>query len=310
MLQFIVFILSFIGILYGAGLIIASVDQFARKLRISAFSLSFFVLGLLTSIPEFSVGITSISENKPEVFVGNLIGGIPVIFFLIIPLLAIFGKSISLRHTLTTKHLLFTLAVILLPSATVLDGKVTLFEGMSMITAYIVLFIVIELRQGILDTRSNQILELKRYSFIDILKVFGGIALVFISSHFIVENTLYLATLFNVTPFYISILFLALGTNLPELSLAVRSVVSGNKDVAFGDYLGSASANTFFFGLFTLISGGEVLVISNFFYTFIILTTGLSLLYYFAKMKQAITRNDAYILLVLYILFLSIEQFL
>lgn len=304
------FILSFVGIWFGAGLIVNSVDHFARRLRISAFTVSFFVLGILTSIPEFSVGLTALSENKPEVFVGNLIGGIPVIFFLIIPLLAILGHSINLRHSLKSSHLLLSLSVVILPTVAALDGKITMVEGVVMILAYIVLFIVIEIRKGVLDNEENQMLSLKRYSFKDLLIILFGVGLVFISSHTIVENTLYFADILDVSPFYISILFLSLGTNLPELSIALRSVFSGNKDVAFGDYIGSAAANTFLFGIFTLLSGGEVLSVSNFSYTFIILLVGLTFIYYVARTKRRITSRDAYLLLILYAIFLGAEQFI
>lgn len=309
-MSLLLYLASFIGIWYGAGLIVNSVDHFARRLRISAFSLSFFILGILTSIPEFSVGITALSEKKPEVFVGNLIGGIPVIFFFIIPLLAIFGRTIRLKHSFKSSHLLLSLLVVILPTITVLDGRITSLEGMILITAYIVLFFIIEMKKGIFDTDEHEVLELKRYSFIDILKILFGVALVFISSHFIVEKTLYFASVLNVSAFYISILFLSLGTNLPELSIAVRSVLSGNKDVAFGDYIGSAAANTFLFGFFTLLSGGEVVSVDNFFSTFLILLIGLIYIYYIARTKQEITRKDAYFLLVLYIIFVVVEQFL
>ena len=60
------YLLSFVFIWFGAGLIVSSVDAFARKLRISSFALSFFVLGILTSLPEISVGINSILRNETE----------------------------------------------------------------------------------------------------------------------------------------------------------------------------------------------------------------------------------------------------
>lgn len=309
-LSLFLFIVSFIGIWAGAGMIIASADRFAKKLRLSAFSLSFFVLGILTSIPEFSVGMTAIAENKPDIFVGNLIGGIPVIFFLIIPLLAIFGNSINLNHAMTRRHMIVTFAVILFPTMTLLDGKVTTVEGIIAVLLYAVLFIIIEREKGVFDTGHSNVLNLKKYSLLDIMKVLLGVGLVFISSHFIVEGTLNFATVLQVSPFYVSILFLAIGTNLPELSLAVRSVLSGNKDVAFGDYMGSASANTFFFGLFTLLHGGEVIAISNFYMTFIILFLGLVIFYHLTREKNAISRNDAFFLLIVYIVFIAVEHML
>ena len=69
------FFLSFFVVWWGAGLIIDAVGRISRKINLSSFAVSFFVLGLMTSIPELSVGINSVINRDPEIFVGNLLGG-------------------------------------------------------------------------------------------------------------------------------------------------------------------------------------------------------------------------------------------
>ena len=73
-LQLFFYIFSFLLIWFVAGLIVTSVDRLAHKLNLSSFAVSFFLLGILTSVPEISVGINSLIDKKPEIFVGNLIG--------------------------------------------------------------------------------------------------------------------------------------------------------------------------------------------------------------------------------------------
>ncbi|KXK10424.1 MAG: putative calcium/sodium:proton antiporter [Microgenomates bacterium OLB23] len=99
----VIYIISFIAIWYGAGLIIASITKFSTRLKLSPFTFSFVFLGILTSIPEFSVGLQAVVNGDPEIFVGNLLGGVVALFLLVIPLLAIFGKGISLKHELNKK---------------------------------------------------------------------------------------------------------------------------------------------------------------------------------------------------------------
>lgn len=297
---------AFFLIWLGAGLIVSSADRFSKKLKLSSFALSFFVLGLLTSIPEFAVGLTSISQHDPEIFVGNLLGGIPVIFLLIIPLLAIFGNGIKLHHQLEGKSLIFTLFVIALPSFLVIDKKVTNPEGLLLIILYFLLFYVIEKKKGLLDKIHTHVLEKKDYSYKDILKVLLGIIVVFLASQIIVDKTLYFSEIFKISPFYISIIILSIGTNLPELSLAVRSVISGKKDIAFGDYIGSAAGNTLLFGIFTIINEGEVLTANNFLNPFIFISIGLGLFYYFAR-TNFISRKAGIIMIIFYILFAFLE---
>ncbi len=301
------YLISFAAIWWGAGLIIQSVDKIAHRLKLSSFAISFFVLGLLTSIPETAVSIQAVSEHNPEIFVGTLLGGVLVIFCFVIPILAILGKGIKINHDLDKKTLLLALAVMATPSFLVIDHRVTNLEGLIMLVVYSVLFYVIQKRHGIFDSEKAEVLQIKAYSFLDLLKVILGIAVVFVSSSYIVDQTIIFSQILNISTFYISILALSLGTNLPELSLAVRAILAGKKDIAFGDYLGSASANTLLFGFFTLIYDGEVLTTNSFLITFGFIVFGLALFYYFSQSKKDISIKEGIGLLVVYVLFVLYE---
>lgn len=301
------YVLAFFVIWFGAGLIIRSIDTIARRLKLSTFAISFFVLGILTSIPEIALGFTSITDNQPEIFVGNLLGGVIVIFLLIIPILAILGKGVKVNHGLSRRNLILTLIVTAVPSILVLDKKVTNIEGLIMILLYVMLFYLIQQKQGILDKAESKVLSIKAYSFLDILKVICGIGLVFVSSNYIVHQTIEFSSIFNIPTFYISLVILSFGTNLPELSLAVRSIISGKNDIAFGDYLGSAAANTLLFGIFTLINVGEVITINNFLVTFVFIISGLMIFYQASRSGNMISMREGIALLCLYFVFVIIE---
>ncbi len=307
LIHIIFYLCAFLFIWLGSGLIVSSLDKFSKRLRLSAFTVSFVILGLLTSIPEFAVGLTAINAGDPEIFVGNLLGGIPVIFLLIIPLLAIIGNGIELKHELDTKKMLATLGVILAPTLLVLDKRVSNPEGAILVIMYCMLLFIVQRKRGIFEIENTQLFNRKVYSPKDIVKLLGGIILVFISSHVIVDQTLYFSQVFNISAFFISLLILSFGTNLPELSLAIRSVVLGKKDVAFGDYMGSAAVNTLLFGIFTLLNHGEVLTVNNFFTTFLFIFLALVLFFLFARSKNFISRKEGFILLLVYIGFLFIE---
>lgn len=302
-----VYIVSFIAIWFGAGLIIQSIDKIARKLRISKFAISFFILGLLTSIPETAVSINAVLDHNPEVFVGTLLGGTVVMFLFIIPILAILGKGIKLSHDLDSNSLRWLLAVIALPGLMIIDHRVTNFEGIILVGAYLAIFYFIQKKHGIFEKTSEEALTIKAYSFLDLGRVVGGICIVYVSSQYIVSQTMIYAQLLNIHAFYLSLLVLAIGTNLPELSLAIRAVTSGKKDIAFADYLGSAAANALLFGVFTLINEGEVLTFNSFAVTFLFILSGLVLFYIFSQSKKDISRKEGILLLVVYIIFVIYE---
>lgn len=303
------YVISFLLIWLGSGLIVSSATKFSHKLRLSPFAFSFVFLGLLTSAPEFSVGLRAIEDNNSQIFVGNLLGGILVLFLVIIPLLAIIGNGVSLKHESDNMTLIATLVTILAPSAFILDGRITIFEGIVLITLYVIILFMVQRKNGIFDKNNSRLLNAKAYSYIDVLKILAGIGLVFVSSNIIVDKTIYFGGLLNIPVFYISLIVIALGTDLPELSLAIRSVVSGNNEIAMGDYIGAAAASTLLFGVFTLLNNGEVLTVSNFMITFLFTLFALTLFYIFFRTKNYISKKQGIFLLCIYIVFVLVELF-
>ncbi len=288
-------------------MIVSSADKISKKLKLSSFALSFFILGILTSVPEFALGLTSVSQGDPEIFVGNLLGGIVVMFLFIIPILAIFGNGVKITSELDTKRMFLSLAVILLPSIFMLDQRLSTVEGVILIISYVALLWMVQSKRGVLSDNAASALLKKSYSFVDIVRVMFGLALVFLFSHVVVQKTIYFSELLNVTPFYISLFAFSLGTNLPELSLALSSIIKNKKDVALGDYLGSAAVNVFLAGLLTLFAGGTVSAVNHFSVVFFFTALALLSFYFFARSDRLLSRTEGIILISFYALFILFE---
>ena len=73
----------------------------------------------------------------------------------------------------------------------------------------------------------------------------GGIAMLVLGGHFLVESAISLATRFGVTPFLIGLTVIAFGTSAPELALNVVAATSGEAGtaLAWGNVIGSNMAN-------------------------------------------------------------------
>lgn len=291
---------SFIFLGFGSSLVLQAVSRLTAKIHASRLSISFLVLGLLTSIPEMALGFSAVSRNEPEIFVGNLIGGSAILILLVIPLLALTGKGLTFPSALNKKLLALTLLVCITPSLFVIDRQVTIIESLSLIGFFAVLTLAIQVRGGIMEKRTQEIIHSRSFSLIELGKITGGIALIFISSNSILAKTHELSVLFHIPDLVTSILILSFGTNLPEISLAIKSVITRKQDIALGDYLGSASANTLIFGVLSLIMGGTYSIDDGLFVNFIILGLGSLLFYQFAKSKWNMNTREAGVLLILY----------
>ncbi len=302
-----IYILSFAGIWIGSGLAIRSVERISRSLRIPSFAISFLVLGLFTSISELSVGVNAILENDPEIYVGNLIGASIVLLMLIVPLLAVLGNSIRIAPEFQGFNLPASLVVIALPVILAMDGKVGKTDSIIAMVLFGFLLVSVQAKHGFIE----KLKSINHRSGIkvskDLLKIMFGVAVIFVASRFVVEETIYFSNLLNISPFFISLLVIAIGTNVPELSLVARSVFMRNHQVAFGDYVGSAAFNTFLLGFLTFLYGKPVFLTNSYVVSLLFLVVGLVLFYYFARSKKTISRLEGLALLILYLAFLLTE---
>ncbi len=311
MLQHILlYIVSFVGIWIGAGLAISSVEKLSHRLRLSSFIVSFLVLGFFTSISEFSVGINAVLDNDPEIFVGNLIGASIVLFMLVIPLLAITGKQIHISKELRGINLVLPLIVVAVPVLLSLDGVVSRIDAAISLILYGISAFIIEQKRGFTSNPALLKQFAKASVGLEFGKIIAGIGVIFASSHLVVTETLYFSGAFGLSPFLISLLLVAIGTNLPELSFIFRSLFMKSNQVAFGDYLGSAAFNTFLYGFLTLFYGRTILLTNSYVVSLTFLIVGLILFYIFARSKHTISKSEAAGLFAIYVLFLFTEYYL
>lgn len=301
--------LFFVGcvVLWKASeMVIFGVEKFSNNLRLSSFVTSFLILGILTSITEVSVGINSILNKTPEVFVGNLIGGSFVILLLVIPILAIFNKGgIVLRNNLDQKRLILFLFIILCPSLLVLDGMVSRYDALLLVSLYGLFFYLFQKQHSLLNNITS--IETNRKNIKTIAKIVIGFVLVYFSAKILVDKTIFFGNITKIPPFLISLLILSIGTNLPEIIIAIKSIKRKRSEIAFGNYVGSAATNPLMFGIFTFINGPFEINKDTFDYTFLVILFGYFIFFLFARSKERITASEGLILFLIFLFFVLIQ---
>lgn len=302
-----IYLASFVGIWIGAGLAIRSVEKLAHKLRLSSFIVSFLVLGFFTSISELSVGINAVLSDDPGIFVGNLVGASIVLFLMVIPLLAIVGQDITISKEVRGTNLILPLIVVATPTLLTLDGIVGKTDAMLTIVLFVISTLLIDKRRGFVKNVSA-LARFKNFSVTsEFVKIIFGASLIFASSRMVVAETEYFSQALGLSEFFISLMVISIGTNLPELSLIVRSLFMKSNQVAFGDYLGSASFNSFLYGILSLWYGKPIFLHNNYAISLVFLVVGLVLFYVFAKSKHTISKSEAFVLFSLYLVFFASE---
>lgn len=314
LLDLFLYILAFGAIWLGSGFTVKSIEMISKKLKANTFIVSFVVLGLFTSLPETFLAINSTTQGTPEVSAGNLFGGIIVLFLLLIPLIAVTGKGAKIIKDIGKLRLFFSLVVIALPSIFFIDSNAGILEGLIFLLTYTALIFFIERNNSKskkVDTKNSPIEKIKKNGAvlsISLGKLVLGIILIFISTNIILQNTIKLGEVLNISPFIVSLFIISIGTNLPEFSVGIRSIIQHDKNVALGNYIGSAAANTLLFGFLVLINpAGVTLNDPKIILTLSLLIVALILFYIFTVSKKILSPKEGFVLLSLYAIFCFIE---
>jgi len=296
-----------IALAKSTDLVIANIVKLARRLAVPEFTVGFFILGFATSLPEIFVAVNAVMEKTPQLSLGNLLGAILVLLTLIISLPAVLSGGVEIRKVLSSKDIVLSSFVIALPAFFSLDGNLTRLDGAILLFSYLIYVYVLNEDRSFLE----KIKSAARKNKVNLFKVMAltslGVLGIFIFSRFIVEISLDVAQTFFVPPLLVGVLFLSLGTNLPELSLAVKTVISKHKIVGIGDFLGSAAVNTFVVALLCLIYPFKVDDLAGVRKASLFVIAAVILLAIFMRTKRQLTRKEGIMLLSLYAVFLLVE---
>lgn len=161
--------------------------------------------------------------------------------------------------------------------------------------------------RDVVENIEEALLQKTNASRLDIFKIIIGGGLIFVAGHYLIQETVYISNILSIPSSIIGLLILSIGSNIPEIVIAVRAIGKKQGDIALGDYLGSAVANTFIFALLAIFNKGFMVERSEFIYTAALLVIGLIVLYYFSNTKNFLSKKEGWGLLAIYCVFVVIQ---
>ncbi len=297
-------IISFYFLGKAADLVIVNIRTIGEKLGIQMFFLG-IILGFLTSLPELFLGINSIINGIPEVSLGNLLGGVIVLFGFVLGVSILCNRKIKTNGQIMDFALAFV--YMLFPLFLGLDGKIGFIDALILISVYIYLLYIFYIDQkkhnhfGICISREgNEI-------FKKVLYIIVGIVLVIVMSNLIMNLFINLLDGLRVSIFIIGLVMFSLGTNIPELAVAIRSYRRKVGNLSMSNIIGSAISNILIIGMFALIRPFKVDVNMSY-YTLIFFTILIFVSFlHFYRTDSVLTRKEGLILIIIYFSFIILQ---
>jgi cation:H+ antiporter len=297
---------SFIALWVCTGVSISAIEKLSKRTHVSSFITSFFALGFLTSLTEISVAIFATIDKTPSISVGDLLGAAAVLTLLVIPLQVLSSKGIAVNTKADYINLPTAYLVISLPVILILDGNLSTIDAIIMIFSYIFLLLTISHKKAMFTNLEHSMVHPPISIFKEIFKLLVGSILVIVFSRIVVNNLILLSGFLKLSEFVVGLIILSIGTSTPEISILIRSYIFKDRNVALGDYLGSASLNVLILGFLVFANGGSIKIDGGVKYNLLLLPLGAVLFLLFAKNKK-FEQKEAGILIFLYAAFIALE---
>jgi len=239
----------------SAGLLVEGASGLAYRLGVPKVIVGATIVSLGTTSPEAAVSVMAAWAGKPGLALGNAVGSViadtALIFGLCCALTAIPADAFVLRRQGWLQFGSAMLLALLCYGAWYISGDAAALnrEVGVLLIALLVTYLVVSIRWSREYGASTQepSSEVAVHSVgRSALMVTGGLVIVALSSHFLIEAVSELAVRLGLPKVVIAATVVALGTSLPELIVGLTAVRHGHPELLVGNVIGADILNVLF----------------------------------------------------------------
>jgi len=301
----ILFLISLAVLIKCAGYSIKYSSRLAKVLRLPEFFVSFFIIALISVIPEASISIVSALEGEPELGLGTLLGSNVADLTLVFGIVALFSsKGIKVKSKILSNNF-FYLILFLFPLILGFDGKFSRIDGGILLLLGLLFYVKIYTDSTRFRKKFNH--TKKEPFFKSFIFLIISLAILLLSAMFTVKYAVNFANEIKLPTVLIGLTILSVGNCLPELIFSIKAVRNNRDGLALGDILGTVITDaTIVLGLVALISPftynpfniyimGTAMFLAGVFATI------------FMKSDKSINKLEGILLIIFYLLFVVIS---
>ena len=242
----------------GAKFITDNATRISGRLGRSRFVFGALFVSTLSALPELLVSGIAAGEGNTDIALGNALASTVVTIAFVI------GASALVRPIKTSREIVLRdavfLAIVTLVAATfLLDGNLTRFEGIVLIALFVpyILNLAISQRTGPAEEIEERVedmtigLAFTGWIFGRKVAVRAGLSwLVFgilwsiMGAQFLVYGAVGLSSWMGLSPWFVGITVVALGTSLPDIAAAYHATRLGYTDLVLGEGIGASVVTT------------------------------------------------------------------
>lgn len=320
----IIFVLSLVVLSKATDLLIDHAVTLSRDFGISEIAIGATIVSLGTTLPELSTATVAVLQGTPDFALGNAIGSVITNTALVLGVGSLAG-SIPVLRTIANRlpFLVGALLLLVVGSLRFLDGDFLQSAGHLprviglLFLLAVPLYLFTSFRNASNHAEYLDDEDSKQINTGEVIKeasiILISAAAVAFSATTLVSTVSTIAARLGVSEAIIAGTIVAFGTSLPELSTTIASARKGYGALAMGNVLGANILNLLLvLGVSISLSPGGLSVPAIFYqvhFPIALLVVGLLSYFIFNTRKMEISKREGWILLIIYLVYLSLNIF-
>ncbi len=307
-----VLVVAFFLLSKGADYLVGGSVGVAYKLKVPKVIIGIVLVSFGTTMPEFTVSIISAVQGHSEIALGNAVGSVIVNVGVALSLGVLFSRTVFTIERSVYKSVGITFfSIAALTFVLAFDGRIDRFEGGILLVglaAHLAYLVVTEGRRRNRSFEREAVADVEERvpegSLGKHLAVFGGgLAVVIVSSRFLVESAVNVAEFFGISETIIGLTVIAIGTSLPEVATCIVASRRGHGDLAFGDVMGANILNLLWIVGGSSVARPIVVTTREIYFMFPWMIGIVGTMFLLAFHRRRLTRRRVMVLIALYIVY-------
>ena len=294
------FLISFYLVIKSADLAIVFATKLARIVGLSEFIISFFLIGLVSAMPEGVIAIAAAARGEVAIAATSLLASDVGDLHFVFGIVALFASGLRIT-TPVFKRETFYLVLLALPLLLSFDGTITRLEGAVLLIAGTVFMGAIAHEHNVFRARVKRehVVHATRATVLLIV----SLLVMVVAASFTVSFVSLIAKELAISPTLIAVFVIGLGTCLPEMLFTIRTLQKNRHDLALGNILGVVIIDaTIMLGIAAMVNPLVLSAVAMQTLTFFVLLGGI-VLFYFLKIHKKLEWWEGLVLLTLYAAF-------
>lgn len=258
-LMYVLFVVGLVLIIKGGDIFVDASVWIAEAFKVPKFVIGATVVSIATTLPELLVSTMAASQGKVDMAVGNAVGSVTANIGLILGVGLLFSPFAMPKKQFTWKGILMVASIAFL-FVLCLNGSLPMGLGLLLfIPLILATWDSLKAGKNEKEEAPEPVATDRKTVIANVVKFVVGTAAIVVGADLLIDNGSLIAEQWGVPEGVIAVIFIAIGTSLPELITMITAIRKKQTSLSLGNIIGANIIDiTLILPICSLVSGSAL----------------------------------------------------